>query len=81
MQRLTNLPGHADVLIGRDADIASLTQLLVEHRLVTVLGAGGIGKTRLAQAVSRRLVGAYANGVWWVDLAALSAASGCAAVS
>jgi predicted ATPase len=74
MQRLTNLPGHADVLIGRDADIASLTQLLVEHRLVTVLGAGGIGKTRLAQAVSRRLVGAYANGVWWVDLAALSAA-------
>ena len=39
-----------------------------------MLGAGGIGKTRLAQAVSRRLVGAYANGVWWVDLAALTSA-------
>lgn len=72
--RLTNLPTHADELIGRDADIVALTQLLVGHRLVTVLGAGGIGKTRLAQAVSRRLVGAYANGVWWVDLAALSSA-------
>ncbi|MEO8739069.1 MAG: winged helix-turn-helix domain-containing protein [Casimicrobiaceae bacterium] len=72
--RLTNLPSHTDGLIGRDADISSLTKLLVEHRLVTVLGAGGIGKTRLAQAVSRRLVGAYANGVWWVDLAALSSA-------
>ena len=35
--------------IGRDADMAAVTQLLREHRLVTVLGAGGIGKTRLAQ--------------------------------
>ena len=70
-RRLTNLP-VAEALVGRDADTAALTQLLAEHRLVTVLGAGGIGKTRLAQAVARRLVGAYANGVWWVDLAALS---------
>ncbi len=70
--RLTNLP-VAETLVGRDADTAGLTQLLAEHRLVTVLGAGGLGKTRLAQAVARRLVGAYAHGVWWVDLAALSA--------
>ncbi|MEO8753392.1 MAG: winged helix-turn-helix domain-containing protein, partial [Casimicrobiaceae bacterium] len=69
--RLTNLP-VAEALVGRDADTASLTQLLAEHRLVTVLGAGGIGKTRLAQAAARRLVGAFAHGVWWVDLAALS---------
>lgn len=69
--RLTNLP-VTETLVGRDADTAALTQLLAEHRLVTVLGAGGIGKTRLAQAVARRLVGAYAHGVWWVDLSALS---------
>ena len=69
--RLTNLP-VSETLVGRDADTAALTQLLAEHRLVTVLGAGGIGKTRLAQAVARRLVGAYAHGVWWVDLSALS---------
>ena len=69
--RLTNLP-VAETLIGRDADTDALTQLLAEHRLVTVVGAGGIGKTRLAQAVARRLVGVHANGVWWVDLAALS---------
>ncbi|MEP7083772.1 MAG: winged helix-turn-helix domain-containing protein [Betaproteobacteria bacterium] len=69
--RLTNLP-VAETLLGRDEDTAALTQLMAGNRLVTVLGAGGIGKTRLAQAVARRLVGAYAQGVWWVDLAALS---------
>ncbi len=72
MRRETNLPFFDDALIGRDADVAALTRLVCEHRLVTVLGPGGIGKTRLAQAVAQQVVGGYGHGVWWVDLAALS---------
>ena len=41
-------------------------------RVVTIAGAGGIGKTRLAQAVAHRLLRSHAGGVWWVELAALS---------
>jgi predicted ATPase/DNA-binding winged helix-turn-helix (wHTH) protein len=68
----TNLPAADEMPFGRDADMAAVTQLLREHRLVTVVGAGGIGKTRLAQEAARRQIDAHASGVWWVDLAALS---------
>lgn len=65
--------GEASVraLIGRDADLAALDALLGQHRLVTIAGAGGIGKTRLA----RHLIDAHQDvtrhGAAWVDLAAL----------
>lgn len=70
----TNIPSAIDLLFGRDGDVEILSRWLAENRLVTVLGAGGIGKTRVAQAAARANIGAHADGVWWVDLAALSSA-------
>ena len=70
--RLTNLPAAAEALFGRSTDLDALSDLVTESRLVTLLGAGGIGKTSLAAALARRLVGRYLNGVWWVDLASVA---------
>jgi predicted ATPase/DNA-binding winged helix-turn-helix (wHTH) protein len=63
-----NLPRERTPLFGRDAAIDEITGLLVRHRLVTLLGIGGAGKTRLATAVGRAVVPAFAQGVWFVDL-------------
>jgi DNA-binding winged helix-turn-helix (wHTH) protein len=63
------LPAWAGPLIGRKADLAAAAALLQHHRLVTVLGAGGIGKTRLAHALALDRRGAHRDGCWWVDLA------------
>ncbi len=65
-------PGAA--LIGRDADLAALLAALREHRLVSLVGSGGIGKTRLAQAAAQQvLAGAGPQDcVWWIDLADLA---------
>lgn len=68
----TNVPVARDTLLGRDDDIAELSRWLTQHRLVTVLGPGGIGKTRVAQAVAGAAAGLFPHGVWWVDLAAIS---------
>lgn len=68
----TNVPAAIDVLLGREADIATLNQWLRKHRLVTILGAGGIGKTRLGQAVASLAADRHSDGVWWVDVAALT---------
>ena len=70
----TNVPAAVDLLIGRDADVDDLPNWIAAHRLVTLLGPGGIGKTRLAQAVARANIDSHAGGVWWVDLAPLSSA-------
>jgi predicted ATPase/DNA-binding winged helix-turn-helix (wHTH) protein len=70
----TNVPAATDILLGRDADLDALPRWLAEHRLITVLGAGGIGKTRVAQVAARATAGGFADGAWWVDLAALSSA-------
>jgi len=70
--RLTNLPELLPALYGRAPDIAQVRALLSGHRVVSIVGAGGIGKTRLAQAVADELRNEYADGVWWVELAALS---------
>ena len=68
----SNLDAALDELIGRDAELAALLAAMAGNRLVTLTGAGGIGKTRLAQAAARASVERCPRGVWWVDLAALS---------
>ena len=68
----TNLPAPASELIGRGAELREVTDLVRAHRLVTLAGAGGIGKTRLSQEVGRELLGAYPAGVWIAELGPLS---------
>src|SRR5260221_4749546 len=67
-----NLPYLLTSFVGREQEIAQLSELVTAHRLVTLTGAGGAGKTRLAIEVASRLVDAFADGVWLVELAALS---------
>jgi predicted ATPase/DNA-binding XRE family transcriptional regulator len=71
-EQITNLPIPLTSFIGRKKDIALIQQRLAGYRLVTLIGAGGIGKTRLSQHVASQLLGEYANGVWLVELAPLS---------
>jgi len=65
-------PGSADLLFGREEELELLTRLLASHRLVTVVGAGGIGKSRLAQAAFRSEAVRSSQAVVWVELAGLA---------
>ncbi len=67
-----NLTAVQPPLFGRADDTAALAALLESHRLVSVVGAGGIGKTVLATAVARQMRGRFPDGVWLVELARLS---------
>jgi len=66
-----NLPVATGRLIGRDDDLARIDDLLGGYRAVTLLGAGGVGKTRLALEAARRQLARYPDGVWLVELAPL----------
>ena len=68
----SNLPAGISILFGRDQDLQHLLSLLGSHRLVTVAGPAGIGKTRLAQAVAEVSAKSIGDGVWWVDLAPMN---------
>jgi predicted ATPase/DNA-binding winged helix-turn-helix (wHTH) protein len=70
--RRTNLPAELPPLFGRAEDSQSLAGLLEMHRLVTVVGAGGIGKSRLAQAVAHRTLARWPDGAWMIELAGLA---------
>ena len=70
--QITNLPIPLTSFIGRERDLALIQQRLAEHRLVTLVGVGGIGKTRLSQEVAGQLFAKYTNGVWLVELASLN---------
>jgi predicted ATPase len=55
--------------VGREPAIADVAALLADYRMVTVTGPGGVGKTRLATEVARRVAGRFADGVWLTELA------------
>ncbi|GGM57019.1 adenylate/guanylate cyclase domain-containing protein [Dactylosporangium sucinum] len=63
-----NLPTQTTRFIGRAAERAAVRDLINQHRLVTVVGAGGAGKTRLAVEAAGELVEQFRDGVWFVDL-------------
>ena len=67
-----NLPVQLTSFVGRAADLATVTDLVHEHRLVTLIGAGGAGKTRLALQAGADLLEDFGDGVWFVDLAPLT---------
>jgi predicted ATPase/DNA-binding CsgD family transcriptional regulator len=67
-----NLPIRLSSFIGREKELAELRRLLEGNRLLTLTGAGGCGKTRLALAAADELVETFEDGVWLVDLAPLA---------
>ena len=67
-----NLPYLLTSFVGREQEIAQLEELVTANRLVTLTGAGGVGKTRLAIEVASRSTAAFPDGAWLVELAALS---------
>ena len=71
-RRSTDRQTDEPTLFGRDDDVIAVTRLIAGHRLVTLVGAGGIGKTVLAQAVARTMIPAFSHAVCVVDLAPLS---------
>ncbi len=71
----TNLPQPVSELIGRAAEVEEVSNLVHASRLVTLTGAGGIGKTRLALAVARRLLLRFPDGVWLAEFSPLSDSS------
>jgi len=70
-----NLPVYLTSFVGRDDEVRQLAATLTEHRLVTILGPGGAGKTRLATEFSTTVRRRYSDGVWLIDLAQITDAT------
>jgi predicted ATPase/DNA-binding SARP family transcriptional activator len=71
--RKTNLRAELTSFVGRDADVAAVGELIAGHRLTTLIGPGGSGKTRLATETARTLLGDLPDGAWLVELASIGA--------
>src|SRR5262249_52599593 len=70
LEELPNsLPTPVTSLLGRDDELIRIPQELTAHRLVTLTGAGGVGKTRLAQQVAADIIDRHPGGTWWIELA------------
>ncbi len=70
--RPNNLPVLSSSLIGREDDLATIKNMLSTHRLVTLLGPGGVGKTRLALDAGRSALAEFSDGVTLIDLSSIS---------
>jgi predicted ATPase/DNA-binding winged helix-turn-helix (wHTH) protein len=68
----TDLPTSHPQLFGRDEFVRTLVAQLSDYRLITIVGPGGVGKTRVAIAVGQALAGSYSHGVCFADLTSLS---------
>ncbi|MGB9223661.1 ATP-binding protein, partial [Mycobacterium sp.] len=68
----TRLPAQLTSFVGRGAELTQLRELLAQNRMVTLTGAGGVGKTRLAIQAAGQTAGAFGDGVWYVDLAPIN---------
>jgi predicted ATPase/DNA-binding SARP family transcriptional activator len=68
----TNLPVPITSFIGREREVEEIIKLLGAHRLLTLTGSGGVGKTRLAIESAKRLMDDFSDGVWWVELVGLN---------
>jgi predicted ATPase len=64
-----NLPVQTTSFVGRDLEVKQLAELIRAHRLVTLTGVGGVGKTRLALQTAAGVTGEFPDGVWLVELA------------
>ncbi len=64
-----NLRAHTTSFVGRESELAELDSVLRRHRLVTLTGVGGVGKTRLAVELATRLTDSFPDGVWMFELA------------
>ncbi|MCA9995300.1 MAG: tetratricopeptide repeat protein, partial [Anaerolineales bacterium] len=69
-----NLPAHVTPIFGREQDIALLTERVggSDHRFITLVGEGGLGKSRLVQEIGWRVKEQFADGVWFVPLAGVA---------
>lgn len=71
LRERTNLPLQLTSFVGRTSEVDEIRAVLARVHLVTLTGAGGIGKTRLAREVASTLIAEYGNGVWVAELAGL----------
>ena len=71
-----NLPASLSSYVARSGEVEHVTELVLEHPLVTLHGAGGIGKSRLALEVAHALLREPIESIWWVDLASVEDGEG-----
>jgi predicted ATPase/class 3 adenylate cyclase len=69
--RSNNLPLQLKSFVGREREIAEITALIEKHRLVTLVGSGGVGKTRTSLQIAANLLDGSGDGVWFIELAPL----------
>ncbi|NEE34060.1 AAA family ATPase, partial [Streptomyces sp. SID7982] len=72
MTKVGHLPEETSSFVGRRAELARLHTALTTRRMTTLIGPGGVGKTRLALRAARSAADRYADGAWWADLSPLS---------